>query len=135
MTINEVFEEAPLDHPGAHRYSTVSAHNTSEGRIAYQRCACGLWRIQRYNRAGGSVLEACVDQREQMVPVTPLLSVPVYASIEARGMVNSRIGHAQPAGSLVPFTEDLLPAVQPWFTDPRFATGSAARTGRLANCG
>ncbi|MEP6562634.1 MAG: hypothetical protein ABJD68_16360 [Nakamurella sp.] len=35
-----------------HRFATVSAHDTSEGRIAYQRCTCDMWRIQRYPRSG-----------------------------------------------------------------------------------
>jgi RimJ/RimL family protein N-acetyltransferase len=33
-------------------------------------------------------------------------------------MVSSGIGPLQQASSLVPFTGDLLPAVQPWFTNP-----------------
>lgn len=65
MTNNEQLQppHAPAGHAGGHRlvghclgghcFGTVSAHNTSEGRIAYQRCGCGLWRIQRYPAAGG----------------------------------------------------------------------------------
>lgn len=53
-----------LDHAtdnNGHRYAVVSAHNTSEGRVAYLRCTCGLWRVQRYPRRGRVVLEAVVD--------------------------------------------------------------------------
>ena len=45
------------DHDG-HRYSTASIHHTSQGRIAYQRCTCGTWRIQRYPRHAQPVTEA-----------------------------------------------------------------------------
>jgi hypothetical protein len=80
MTINEV-QEPSITHQGAHHYAVVSAHNTSEGRIVYQRCACGLWRIQRHDRVGGTVLEATVDHRVPTVAVPPRLGGPVYASI------------------------------------------------------
>jgi hypothetical protein len=60
MTINEQLQPppAPAGHAGGHSlgghcFGTVSTHSTSEGRIAYQRCSCGLWRIQRHPAAGG----------------------------------------------------------------------------------
>ena len=50
----------PPDHDG-HRYATVSAHNTSQGRLAYQRCNCGVWRVQRYPANAAPVTEAVLD--------------------------------------------------------------------------
>jgi hypothetical protein len=28
-----------------HRWHTLSTHDTSEGRVSYQSCACGRWQI------------------------------------------------------------------------------------------
>lgn len=79
MTINDQPSASLTSHAG-HSYATVSAHNTSEGRVVYQRCVCGLWRIQRYIRGGAPVLEAVVDQRGPSA--TPAqLGVPAYASL------------------------------------------------------
>lgn len=79
MTTNQLPSTAPAPHTG-HQYATVSAHTTSEGRVVYQRCACGLWRIQRHTRFAGTFLEATVDHNAaSTVPAT--LRVPVYASI------------------------------------------------------
>jgi len=54
----------PAADDAGHQYATESAHTTSEGRIAYQRCSCGQWRVQRYPRVGlggdQSVTEAVV---------------------------------------------------------------------------
>ena len=47
---------------GGHRFSTVSTHPTSQGLIAYRRCTCNLWRIERYQADGRRQLEAVVDQ-------------------------------------------------------------------------
>jgi hypothetical protein len=30
-----------------HDWATSSEHSTSEGRIIYQSCACGRWRVLR----------------------------------------------------------------------------------------
>ncbi len=30
-----------------HFWKTISSHPTSEGRVHYQRCACGRWRVTR----------------------------------------------------------------------------------------
>jgi len=78
MTINELPATTPAPHTG-HTYTAVSAHNTSEGRVVYQRCVCGLWRILRYSRAVGTVLEAAVDQRKESA-APARLAAPVYAS-------------------------------------------------------
>jgi len=51
---------ASLDH-GGHRYSTLSTHSTSEGRIAYQHCDCGLWRVERYPSHAQPITEATVE--------------------------------------------------------------------------
>ena len=84
MTINELPSTAAAPHTG-HRYATVSAHNTSQGRVAYQRCVCGLWRIQRYTRGGVPVLEAAaVDQRRRSAAGAVDPAAPIdraYASI------------------------------------------------------
>ena len=58
MTINQA--HSPTD--GGHHFSTVSSHSTSDGRIAYRRCNCGLWRVERYPTDGRRLLEAQVDQ-------------------------------------------------------------------------
>ena len=46
-----------------HDYRSVSAHRTSEGRICYQHCSCGLWRVVRFPLAGSPVLTAVVDEQ------------------------------------------------------------------------
>jgi hypothetical protein len=28
-----------------HHWRTVSSHSTSVGKVRYQRCACGRWRV------------------------------------------------------------------------------------------
>ena len=61
-----------------HHYSTVSAHNTSEGRIAYQRCACGLWRIERFPRFGDPMMQASIGRRRH--PVEPVVVAQVEAA-------------------------------------------------------
>lgn len=32
-----------------HHWVTNSEHSTSEGRISYQSCACGRWRVLRHH--------------------------------------------------------------------------------------
>ena len=54
-------------HHDGHRYRTVSAHNTSEGRVAYQRCACGSWHIELFGRLGEPVLQASFARRQHLV--------------------------------------------------------------------
>lgn len=34
---------SPLPH--RHQWEVRSAHRTSEGRVRYQRCACGEWQV------------------------------------------------------------------------------------------
>jgi hypothetical protein len=51
---------ASLDH-GGHRYTTLSTHCTSEGRIVYQHCDCGLWRVERYPSDAQPITEAIVE--------------------------------------------------------------------------
>ena len=46
---------------GGHCFTTVSAHSTSEGRIAYRKCSCGLWRIEHYPTDGQRRLRAESD--------------------------------------------------------------------------
>ena len=31
-----------------HLFQTVSTHNTSQGPVAYKKCACGRWLIESY---------------------------------------------------------------------------------------
>jgi len=62
-------------HQGNHRYRTVSAHNTSEGRVAYRRCACGIWQIERFPRLGDPAIEASLGRRKH--PVQPVEDAPV----------------------------------------------------------
>lgn len=38
---------AKTDH--THHWTTASEHPTSEGRIVYQSCACGDWRVLRHH--------------------------------------------------------------------------------------
>ena len=52
---------------GGHSFTTVSAHSTSEGRIAYRQCSCGLWRIEHYPTGGQRRLLALVDQSARTV--------------------------------------------------------------------
>jgi len=47
------------DHDG-HRFALVSAHPTSQGRLSYLRCSCGMWQVQRQPRVGRTVTEAVV---------------------------------------------------------------------------
>lgn len=39
-------------HRTGHDWQTVSRHRTGAGLIAYQRCACGRWRIRHRTTAG-----------------------------------------------------------------------------------
>jgi hypothetical protein len=48
------------NHDG-HHYTTVSMHNTSEGRVLYQHCICGSWRVLRTPGMGRPILEAVVS--------------------------------------------------------------------------
>ncbi|WP_170304473.1 hypothetical protein [Microlunatus speluncae] len=32
-----------------HQWQTNSEHSTSEGRISYQSCPCGRWRVLRHH--------------------------------------------------------------------------------------
>lgn len=80
MTTNELSSATSAAHTG-HSYSTVSAHNTSEGRVSYQRCACGLWRIQRNARSGIPVLEAIVDRQQRPPAAAAQPNDAVFASI------------------------------------------------------
>ena len=69
-----------LAHDG-HRYRTVSTHNTSEGRVAYQRCGCGVWHIELFGRLGESALQASVARQQN--PVEPVEDAPV--EVPSRG--------------------------------------------------
>ena len=74
--------EAKRAHPDdvdGHRYSTISAHTTSEGRIAYQRCACGMWRIERFPRFGDPITQASIGRRQRQVE--PVVDAPVEAAV------------------------------------------------------
>ena len=61
-----------------HRYRTVSTHNTSEGRVAYRHCACGMWHIELFNRVGEPVRQASIARRQY--PVEPVVDAPVKLS-------------------------------------------------------
>lgn len=70
MTNSETFfetDEHPTGAAGGHSYRTISTHSTSEGRVAYRQCSCGLWRIERYPASGQRHLEAVVDQSTRTV--------------------------------------------------------------------
>jgi hypothetical protein len=68
-----------LDHSG-HQYSTVSAHSTSEGRIAYQHCTCGIWRIQRFPADGQPATEAVVKNTDVTGAGRPIAERALTAS-------------------------------------------------------
>jgi hypothetical protein len=75
-------ENLESDHDG-HRFALVSAHATSQGRLSYLRCSCGMWQVQRQPRAGGTVTEAVVG--------APTVGADAYATGKQRVAV--------PAGS------------------------------------
>jgi hypothetical protein len=56
MTTTDSFD---TDHDG-HRFALVSAHATSQGRLCYLRCSCGMWQVRRYPGIGRTVTEAVV---------------------------------------------------------------------------
>lgn len=62
MTTNQ----SHTDNDG-HLFTTVSTHRTSEGLVVYRRCACSLWRIERYPNGGRRLLEAVADRSASTV--------------------------------------------------------------------
>jgi len=77
-----------------HRYMVVSTHTTSEGRLAYQRCTCGVWRVQRYPRRGRPVIEAVVVASPAGVDAPAVLTSCAADSALDLGLRGSRIESA-----------------------------------------
>ena len=101
--------------PGGHLFRTVSAHHTSQGRICYQKCACGSWRIERYPVTGRVQLEAVrrpiggaerPDARQQ--PLRRRARLPLNA--KSRG---SALQDPDRPGMMALSTEEEIP----WRTD------------------
>ena len=76
--------DAPLSNPhpsgtdpDGHHYLAVSTHHTSEGRIVYRHCRCGMWRVERVARSGQPVLEAVVagSLRQRPTSAQPVAAV------------------------------------------------------------
>jgi len=56
-----------------HSWRTMSTHPTSEGRVCYQRCACGRWRVTLAAWAGqiqeSNHIRECQDSYVSCSPV------------------------------------------------------------------
>lgn len=72
-------ENLEPDHDG-HRFALVSAHATSQGRLSYLRCRCGMWQVQRQPRAGGTLTEAVLG--------APAMGADAVSKVEERVVVH-----------------------------------------------
>lgn len=63
--------------PHRHHWEVRSTHSTSQGRVRYQRCACGEWQVTLAREADPSDLNDLNDLNDM---ATPVVRVPAERS-------------------------------------------------------